>query len=68
LVLGVGLLDLVSSLLGTGESGSMFTNPEVNLSFALKSLGILIFSVALAGVIHARRAIKIKPIEALITE
>ncbi|HMT30369.1 MAG TPA: ABC transporter permease [Bacteroidia bacterium] len=69
LVLGVGLLELISSAMGTGgDSSSMFMNPEINLGVALKALGILIVSGALAGLIPASRALKIKPIEALRSE
>jgi putative ABC transport system permease protein len=68
LVLGVGLLELVSSLIGEGQGGSMFLNPEVNLSVAIKALCILIVSGVFAGLIPAARALKIKPIEALRSE
>jgi len=69
LVLGVGLLELISSAMGPGgDSSSMFMNPEVDLGIAIKALGILILSGALAGLIPALRALKIKPIEALRSE
>jgi putative ABC transport system permease protein len=42
-----------------------FRNPEVNLTMALSALAVLVFSGAFAGFIPARRAIKIKPIDAL---
>lgn len=69
LVLGVGLLELISgAMAGGGDSSSMFMNPEVDLKVALQALGILIVSGALAGLIPAFRALKIKPIDALRSE
>lgn len=69
LVMGVGLLELISSAIASsGGEGGMFMNPEVDLGIALKALGILIVSGALAGFIPAARALKIKPIEALRSE
>ena len=67
LVLGVGLLELIASSIDSSEGG-MFLNPEVDLGIALKALAILIFCGALAGLIPAARALKIKPIEALRSE
>ncbi len=69
LVMGVGLLELISSAIASsGGEGQMFTNPEVDLGIAIKALGILIVSGALAGLIPAASALKIKPIEALRAE
>jgi putative ABC transport system permease protein len=62
LVLGIGLLELLSSAIGEGE---MFTNPTVDISVALKALIILIISGAFAGFIPARKAVSVKPVEAL---
>lgn len=67
LVVGIGLLELVSQNLPTG-GGMMFLHPGVDLMVALKALGILIFSGALAGFIPAQRALEISPVEALRTE
>lgn len=66
LVFGIGLLELLNSAIG--ESGEMFTNPTVDLSIAVKALSILIVSGALAGLIPARKAISVKPVEALRSE
>ncbi len=66
LVLGVGILEAVSSAIG--EGGGFFANPTVDLSVALKSLLVLVFAGAFAGLIPAYRALKIKPIEAVRTE
>ena len=67
LAAGVGVLELVGGLIGSGE-GTMFTNPEVNLQVALIALGILIVSGAFAGMIPARRAVSISPVDALRSE
>jgi len=66
LVLGIGLLELINSLIG--DSGQMFSNPTVDLSIALKALAALIVSGAIAGFIPARKAVSIKPVEALRSE
>ena len=66
LVLGVGVLELINYLLITFEaSGEMFTRPEVDFEKAITALIILIVSGAFAGLIPARRATQIKPIDAL---
>ena len=61
LVIGVGLVEL----LGRNVQHDFFTNPEINLEVALLTLLILVISGALAGFFPARRAAKVKPIEAL---
>ena len=66
LVLGIGLLELLNSMIG--NSGQMFSNPTVDLSIAVKALLLLIFSGALAGLIPAKKAVSIKPVEALRSE
>jgi putative ABC transport system permease protein len=66
LVLGIGLLELLNSVLG--DSGEMFTNPTVDLSVAIKALTVLIISGAFAGLIPANKAVSIKPVEALRSE
>ncbi len=66
LVLGVGLLELINyALINFGASGEMFNNPEVDFNKAVSALIVLIISGALAGLIPARRATQIKPIDAL---
>lgn len=61
LVLGVGVVEL----LGGNIQHDFFRNPEINLQIALLTLGILVSAGALAGFVPARRAARIKPIEAL---
>ncbi len=66
LVLGVGLLELIDFLLeSSGTSSEMFLHPGVDFNVAVTALAILIISGALAGFIPARRAVSIKPIDAL---
>lgn len=66
LALGVGLLELLNfGLTQSGAESNMFTNPEVEFDKAMMALLILVVSGLLAGFIPARRAISIKPIDAL---
>lgn len=67
LVAGIGLLEAVSASIPSGN-GTMFSNPSVDLSVALKALTVLIVSGAFAGLIPARRAIAISPVDALRSE
>jgi putative ABC transport system permease protein len=63
-IAGTWTLVGVNALLGEADTGS-FKNPEISLITVLVALTILIVSGALAGLIPAQRAVKIKPIEAL---
>ena len=66
LVIGVGLLELINLLLGSsGANTEMFLHPGIDFSVALTALTILVFCGALAGMIPARRAVSVKPIDAL---
>lgn len=66
LVIGVGVLEAVSYGLETQAAASnSFRNPEVNFQIAMMALLILVISGMLAGVIPARKAVRIKPIDAL---
>ena len=68
LSLGVGLLELLNQILiKASESGSeiFFRSPEVNLTMALSALGVLVISGIIAGLIPAKRAVSIKPIDAI---
>jgi len=66
LAAGVGLVELINYLLVKfNASNEMFQHPEVDFKIAIISLLILIISGAIAGLIPARRAIRIKPIDAL---
>lgn len=65
LVGGIGVLQLINSI--QIDSG-FFTNPEVDLNVALTALVILIISGLIAGYIPAKRALSIKPVDALRAE
>ncbi len=69
LSLGVGLLELVNKVLESqqtdGSNEMFFRHPEVNLSIALAALAVLVVAGLFAGSIPAKRALSIKPIEAL---
>lgn len=75
LVLGTGLMEGINLLVekqhaasaaGNGGQGdSLFRNPTVNLDIALMATTLLVIAGAIAGYIPARRAARIKPIEAL---
>src|SRR6056297_456416 len=66
LVFGVGLIELINSAMGEGSD--FFSNPTVNFSVAITALTILVISGVMAGMLPAKRALRIKPIEALRTE
>lgn len=66
LVLGVGILELINYLLvSTGSESNMFAHPEADFNKAITALIILILSGAFAGWIPAKRAVSLKPIDAL---
>ena len=69
LVIGVGLVEAINyALVEFGAENEMFKRPEVDFNIAITALVILILTGALAGLIPARRAVSIKPIDALRTE
>lgn len=63
LVLGVGLIELVSKFIP--DDTEFFSNPSVNFEVAITATLILILAGSFAGFIPARKAASIKPIEAL---
>jgi putative ABC transport system permease protein len=66
LVLGVGLLELISfGLNSAGAKLPFFQNPEVDFQVALTAIILLVGVGALAGLMPALRAAKIMPIEAM---
>lgn len=67
LVISVALLEVISSAIPS-DGNNMFKNPGVNLDVALTALAILVVAGALAGLIPARKAISISPVEALRNE
>jgi putative ABC transport system permease protein len=62
LVCGVGLLEFISSNVPGTE---MFRDPTIDIGVALWATAVLVVAGALAGLIPARRAAAIRPIEAL---
>ncbi|PKP23475.1 MAG: hypothetical protein CVU06_08065 [Bacteroidetes bacterium HGW-Bacteroidetes-22] len=66
LVAGVGVIELVNNVMKKmGDSAGMFKDPSVSFHVAVSALIILIIAGVIAGIIPARKAVKIKPIEAL---
>ncbi len=66
LALGVGLLELLNMALESGPEGEIFfRNPEVSFKMAVAALSVLVISGILAGLIPAKRAVSIKPIDAI---
>ena len=67
---GIGLTEFVSYIMqrlaaASPDGPTVFKDPTVELSYALISTGILIVSGVIAGYMPARRAVRIKPIEAM---
>ena len=66
LVIGVAILELINyQMVNSGSEGEMFKNPEVDFSIAVTALIVLILSGLFAGFIPAKKAVSIKPVEAL---
>jgi len=62
LVMGVGLLELISPVFESSDT--FFKNPEVDISVALGATLVMVLSGMLAGFVPARKAAAIQPIEA----
>jgi putative ABC transport system permease protein len=69
-VLGVATIEGIDTLLQSSPSidGGSFRNPEVSLDIVIKSLVIMVFMGAVAGILPALRAVSIRPVEAIRTE
>lgn len=75
LVLGTGLMEginffveqqfVAAAATNGGQGDTFFRNPTVDINIALMATGLLILAGAFAGYIPAKRAARIKPIEAL---
>lgn len=65
LSLGVGVLEILNQILLKGGDKLFFRNPEINLTMALSALAVLVVSGIIAGLIPAKRAVSIKPIDAI---
>ncbi len=66
MTIGVALLAAINYfMINNNIEADMFLNPEISFKTAVSALVILILSGVFAGLIPARRAISIKPVEAL---
>jgi putative ABC transport system permease protein len=66
LVLGVFLLEVINNMLASStEKSEMFKNPEVDIQVAVTALIVLVISGVVAGLIPARKAVSMKPVDAL---
>ena len=66
---GVASIELVAQLLvATGAKVEYFKNPEIDFKVAIISLSILVICGAMAGLIPGKKAISIKPVEAIRNE
>jgi putative ABC transport system permease protein len=69
LVIGVVLLEFVNyQMVSSGANTDMFKNPGIDFNIALTALAVLILSGILAGLIPARKAVSVRPVEALRAE
>lgn len=64
LILGIILNELLGLGL-TGTAAEVFLNPGIDLAMGIKSIFILVVAGALAGLLPAQRAVKVKPIDAI---
>ncbi len=65
LFLGISLLEIISIVIEKSGGFEMFKAPDVDLKIALISFLILVVSGILAGLIPAKRAIDIHPVDAI---
>ncbi len=65
LTLGIGLLELLGMALDNGGDEVFFKRPEISFQMAVSALMVLVVSGIFAGLVPARRAVSIKPIDAL---
>lgn len=69
LLLSVGLVEFVGYLFRKFDVQALyFHNPEVDIKVAATALVVLVVSGAVAGLLPAKRAVSIKPIDALRSE
>ncbi|MBS1233922.1 MAG: multidrug transporter ATP-binding protein, partial [Bacteroidetes bacterium] len=69
LSIGALLLELLKNqMVSSGNKSEMFLNPGVDFRIAVTAVIVLIFAGLFAGFIPARKAVSIKPVEALRAE
>lgn len=70
MMMGIGLTEVVNYIMvqsaaGDPEAMTVFKNPTVELTYVFISTAILIIAGVIAGYMPARKAVRIKPIEAM---
>ncbi len=74
MMLGIGLTELINFFMEQAANGkpvtdepqmSIFTNPTVNIGYALFATVVLIIAGVIAGYLPARKAVSVQPIEAM---
>ena len=74
MLLGIGITEIINFMMEQQANAqaateevqmSVFKNPTVNLGYALFATVVLVISGMIAGYLPARKAVKIKPIEAM---
>jgi putative ABC transport system permease protein len=74
MMLGIGLTELINFFMVQAANGrpvsdepqmSVFTNPTVDLGYAVFATVILIIAGVIAGYLPARKAVRVQPIEAM---
>ncbi|OJV39642.1 MAG: hypothetical protein BGO29_04655 [Bacteroidales bacterium 36-12] len=70
MIAGIGITEVVNIILEQAAAGdssgmSIFKNPTVNLNYVYFSTLIMVVGGVIAGYMPARKAVKIKPIEAM---
>lgn len=74
MMLGIGLLSLLDMVMSNQPTGTdeetiqLFMNPTVNLNVVFGATALLIIAGLLAGYLPARKAVRIKPVEAMRAE
>ncbi|MCB0734707.1 MAG: ABC transporter permease [Bacteroidetes bacterium] len=65
LFFGVLIIELLAKAIPSGADGAVFANPTVDFQTAVTALVVLVIAGALAALIPAGRAARIRPVEAL---
>ena len=68
MLFGIGAVELMNVLIKPStdpDDLQIFLNPSVNLTIVVAATAVLMLAGLLAGYVPAKKAVKIKPIEAL---